>query len=245
MQTYQHHHQFLYASSPTLNSSGGEDNSSSGASTTTGDDWENSTTTSTSSNTGNADFTFSNSRIFVQNPNRYRSSRRKPARQRAVAPPEINPTQQLEKQFRALSTNALNLSSTSSDSSNSNSVGYEVRVTPQDVIAVDSCLRGHRTRVFVCRSMANLYTCPRASTATTTTTASTSWTLAYTGIPALILVRMTHFSKLVFGGQFNSKFAKCLCILLLKTVNLPVQQRVTEANFKYFYPVAYRALQKS
>ena len=201
-----------YASTPMLNSTGNssidESNSSTGSNS---DYWENNSASSSAAS-NNDDFVYPPTRIFVQNPNRNKSTRRRP-RQRAESPDSssrsgtFDSTQNLRSssarfgsEVRITSSKETRTSSgylgsesrvsPSQDSrSNSGKFEAEVRVTPQDISAVDSCLRGHRTRVFVCQSMANLYTCPRASTATPSTATSTAWTLAYTGIPALILVR--------------------------------------------------------
>jgi len=56
--------------------------------------------------------------------------------------------------------------------------GKDLSVTDADVRAIDSCLRGHRTRVFICGSLANLYT---------SSSSSSEWTLRLTGIPVLLM----------------------------------------------------------
>ena len=203
-----------YASTPTLNSTGNssidESNSSTGSNS---DYWENNSASSSAAS-NNDDFVYPPTRIFVQNPNRNKSTRRRP-RQREESPDssaarsgKFDSSQNLRSssvrfgsEVRITSSKETRTSSAHFGSesrvspsqetrTNSGKFEAEVRVTPQDISAVDCCLRGHRTRVFVCQSMANLYTCPRASTAAPSTATSTAWTLAYTGIPALILVRI-------------------------------------------------------
>ena len=196
-----------YASTPTLNSTGNSSVDESGSTGSSSDYWDNNS--AASSNGNNDDFNvYSPSRIFIQNPNRGKSTRRRP-KQRAESPETVSnfePSQHLRTSsvrfgsqvripIQSSSPNSSGYETESrvsdqSTTSNSGKFEAEVRVTPQDLSAVDACLRGHRTRVFVCHSMANLYTCPRASTATPSTATSLAWTLAYTGIPALILVNI-------------------------------------------------------
>ena len=57
-------------------------------------------------------------------------------------------------------------------------------VTPQDVTAIESTYKGHKTKVFVCQSLANLYTCPKISTMSNSVT---NWVLTFTGVPVLLL----------------------------------------------------------
>eukprot|EP00095_Tigriopus_kingsejongensis_P011490 snap_masked-scaffold56_size446035-processed-gene-1.3 protein:Tk11490 transcript:snap_masked-scaffold56_size446035-processed-gene-1.3-mRNA-1 annotation:"PREDICTED: uncharacterized protein LOC103522562" len=57
-------------------------------------------------------------------------------------------------------------------------------VSEDDVSAIEACYRGHKTRVYVCVSLANLYTAPRSSTRVESLN---SWNLLYTGIPVLLL----------------------------------------------------------
>ena len=57
-------------------------------------------------------------------------------------------------------------------------------VTTQDVTAIDSTYKGHKTKVFVCQSLANLYTCPKISTMSNSVT---NWVLTFTGVPVLLL----------------------------------------------------------
>ena len=174
-----------YASTPTLNSSGNSSVDESSSSTGSASDyWENNS--ASSSNTGNEDYGYPTTRIFIQNPNRNKSTRRRAPRQRTDAAESGN-LKTVSAKFGSES--QVSASSAREVSSGSAKFESEVRVTPADVCAVDTSLRGHRTKVFVCESMANLYTCPRASTATPSAAPSIAWTLAYTGIPALILVR--------------------------------------------------------
>ena len=53
--------------------------------------------------------------------------------------------------------------------------------------AIEACFRGHRTAVFVCRCMANLYSSPRSSTRVAPAAPCAEWALAYTGVPVLLL----------------------------------------------------------
>ena len=55
----------------------------------------------------------------------------------------------------------------------------DLTVTEADLRAIDTCYRGHQTRVFVCTSLANLYTAHLANPA--------DWQLRFTGIPVLVL----------------------------------------------------------
>ena len=57
-------------------------------------------------------------------------------------------------------------------------------VTQQDVTAIESTYKGHKTKVFVCQSLANLYTCPKISTMSNSVT---NWVLTFTGVPVLLL----------------------------------------------------------
>merc|ERR1712038_161181 len=57
-------------------------------------------------------------------------------------------------------------------------------VTPQDVTAIESTYKGHKTKVFVCQSLANLYTCPKISTMSNSVS---NWVLTFTGVPVLLL----------------------------------------------------------
>ena len=57
-------------------------------------------------------------------------------------------------------------------------------VTPQDITAIESTYKGHKTKVFVCQSLANLYTCPKISTMSNSVT---NWVLTFTGVPVLLL----------------------------------------------------------
>ena len=59
-----------------------------------------------------------------------------------------------------------------------------LRVCREDVQAIESAYRGHKTKVFVCESLANLYTCPKISTMSNTVS---NWILTYTGVPVLLL----------------------------------------------------------
>ncbi len=66
----------------------------------------------------------------------------------------------------------------------------DLTVTDVDVAAIDACYRGHKTRVYVCGSLANLYTTPRLVPGTTSAASAsgpTPWTLRLTGIPVLLL----------------------------------------------------------
>ena len=77
-------------------------------------------------------------------------------------------------------------------------------MTDEDVRAIDSCFRGHKTRVFVCGSLANLYTCPRAARADEAP--AQSWTLRLTGIPILLLdAGATRSEGVFFFGDLNFK----------------------------------------
>lgn len=65
-------------------------------------------------------------------------------------------------------------------------------VTPSDVAAIEGAYRGHKTKIFVCRSLANLYTCPKISTMSRTVH---NWVLTYTGVPVLLLDTGTTRSR--------------------------------------------------
>lgn len=63
----------------------------------------------------------------------------------------------------------------------------ELTVSEDDICAIEGCYRGHKTRVFVCSALANLYTAPRASTRIEALDGAQSWSLMFTGIPVLLL----------------------------------------------------------
>ena len=65
-------------------------------------------------------------------------------------------------------------------------------MTPSDVSAIEGAYRGHKTKIFVCRSLANLYTCPKVSTMSRTVN---NWVLTYTGVPVLLLDTGTTRSR--------------------------------------------------
>lgn len=71
---------------------------------------------------------------------------------------------------------SLNLGGTDVDEDDPN------EVSEQDVLQVEAFFRSHKTYVFVCRALANLY-----YAATSTVSNSSSWRLAHTGIPTLLL----------------------------------------------------------
>ena len=194
-----------YASTPTLNSSGNSSVDESSSSTGSNSDyWENNS--AASSKSGHEDYGYpaaaaGTTRIFIQNPNRNKSTRKRQTR------PQRNDAASDSGNLKATSSRLGSESQVSTSSSHviTSSPGKfenEVRVTPSDVCAVDTCLRGHRTKVFVCQSMANLYTCPRASTSTPSTAPSISWSLSFTGIPALILVRLFSTFVILHGALY-------------------------------------------
>eukprot|EP00094_Tigriopus_californicus_P008076 TCALIF_07773-PA protein Name:"Protein of unknown function" AED:0.24 eAED:0.25 QI:0/-1/0/1/-1/1/1/0/439 len=63
----------------------------------------------------------------------------------------------------------------------------ELTVSEDDIRAIEGCYRGHKTRVFVCSALANLYNAPRASTRIEAVDGAQSWSLMFTGIPVLLL----------------------------------------------------------
>jgi len=200
-----------YASTPTLNSSGNSsvDESSSSSTGSASDYWENNSASS-SSNTGNEDYGYHTTRIFIQNPNRNKSTRRRAPRHRTDAADAGN-LKTVSAKFGSESQVSASPTASSSArevSSSSSKFENEVRVTAADVCAVDTSLRGHRTKVFVCESMANLYTCPRASTATPSAAPSIAWSLAYTGIPALILVRQGSIDRPILYIRKSSRLKR-------------------------------------
>ena len=193
-----------YASTPTLNSSGNSSVDESSSSTGSNSDyWENNS--AASSKSGHEDYGYpaaaGTTRIFIQNPNRNKSTRKRQTRpQRNDAASDSGNLKVTSSRFGSES--QVSTSSSHVITSSPGKFENEVRVTPADVCAVDTCLRGHRTKVFVCQSMANLYTCPRASTSTPSTAPSISWSLSFTGIPALILVRLFSSYVMLHGALY-------------------------------------------
>ena len=57
-------------------------------------------------------------------------------------------------------------------------------VSPSDITSIESTYKGHKTKVFVCQSLANLYTCPKISTMSNSVS---NWVLTFTGVPVLLL----------------------------------------------------------
>lgn len=57
-------------------------------------------------------------------------------------------------------------------------------VSSLDIAAIESTYKGHKTKVFVCQSLANLYTCPKISTMSNSVS---NWVLTFTGVPVLLL----------------------------------------------------------
>lgn len=80
-----------------------------------------------------------------------------------------------------LSTNLSSTNSSCSDDDND----FQLTLKQSDLRAIEVGLRGHKTRLFVCRSMANLYSCPRTSPSAQNV--NPQWNLSYTGIPVLLL----------------------------------------------------------
>ena len=64
----------------------------------------------------------------------------------------------------------------------------------QDIKSAESCLRGHKSRLYVCKCLANLYTCPKINFSSNSSSKNSinnnsehvKWTLKFTGIPVLI-----------------------------------------------------------
>ena len=57
----------------------------------------------------------------------------------------------------------------------------------QDIKSAESGLRGHKSKLFVCRCLANLYTSPaKIDFKSSNNTEEISWNLKFTGIPVLI-----------------------------------------------------------
>lgn len=67
--------------------------------------------------------------------------------------------------------------------------GEALSLSDQDRFQVELFFRGHKTQVYVCSSLANLYTssCRRSSNGGGGKESSSSWELKYTGIPVLLL----------------------------------------------------------
>ena len=73
------------------------------------------------------------------------------------------------------------------ESSNGSNNGYQdpnLSVSSSDIAAIESTYKGHKTKVFVCQSLANLYTCPKISTMSNSVS---NWVLTFTGVPVLLL----------------------------------------------------------
>ena len=70
---------------------------------------------------------------------------------------------------------------------NASNNGYQdpnLSVSSLDIAAIESTYKGHKTKVFVCQSLANLYTCPKISTMSNSVS---NWVLTFTGVPVLLL----------------------------------------------------------
>lgn len=67
----------------------------------------------------------------------------------------------------------------------------DLTVTEADLRAIDTCYRGHKTKVFVCTALANLYKSRK-----TLYSSQDNWDLSYTGIPVLLLDTGTTRSRL-------------------------------------------------
>ena len=70
---------------------------------------------------------------------------------------------------------------------NGSNNGYQnpnLSVSSLDIAAIESTYKGHKTKVFVCQSLANLYTCPKISTMSNSVS---NWVLTFTGVPVLLL----------------------------------------------------------
>ena len=77
--------------------------------------------------------------------------------------------------------------------------------------AIEACFRGHRTAVFVCGCMANLYHSPRSSTRVAPSAPCAEWSLAYTGVPVLLLDggnTKSRTKRQIQASDMN--FANCL-----------------------------------
>ena len=76
-------------------------------------------------------------------------------------------------------------SSEISDEPNHNSANLTLNT--QDIKSAESGLRGHKSKLFVCRCLANLYTSPaKIDFKSSNNTEEISWNLKFTGIPVLI-----------------------------------------------------------
>ena len=75
----------------------------------------------------------------------------------------------------------------SCNENNGSNNGYQdpnLSVSSLDIAAIESTYKGHKTKVFVCQSLANLYTCPKISTMSNSVS---NWVLTFTGVPVLLL----------------------------------------------------------
>lgn len=75
-------------------------------------------------------------------------------------------------------------SDTSTNSSEEMSDAETLTLSAQDLKATESCLKGHKSRIFVCKCLANLYGCPKIHLASNNL--PLNWALKFTGIPVLI-----------------------------------------------------------
>ena len=82
---------------------------------------------------------------------------------------------------RYKSTIYLDSSATSSEISDEPST---LTLSAQDIKRAESVLRGHKSRLYVCKCLANLYTCPKVNLGAQNS--AIKWTLKFTGIPVLI-----------------------------------------------------------
>lgn len=102
-------------------------------------------------------------------------------------------------------------------------------VTDDDVARIETFFRGHRTQVWVCRTMANLYN------ETGSSTANSSWQLRFTGVPLLLLD----------AGDTKSRDKRQLQLILAEkgtgfalwrdVVDNLTSYRVQEPHFHTFY----------
>jgi len=79
-------------------------------------------------------------------------------------------------------------SSDTSDNLSDENSGGSLTLSSQDVRKIETSIRGHKSRIYVCKCMANLYSCPKLNLCHEDyNSKSIHWTLKFTGIPALIL----------------------------------------------------------
>lgn len=82
-------------------------------------------------------------------------------------------------------------SDTSDNQSSDENSGGLLTLSSQDVRKTETSIKGHKSRIYVCKCMANLYSCPKLNLCqnedfSINKKSNINWSLKFTGIPALI-----------------------------------------------------------